>query len=360
MTDNSALEKIIEIKLIQEDAETILSIMKVVHDPIFAITIMPYYALFVHECQMYLGETYIKEEFVKQIKDIRNYIKIFDKGLEKSKKRMHFVDSQQDCIFRSSLRLGFTKNWNIHYNLGTYWTENKHVIGNTQMMADFLNVEDMSDTEVINHRMYNLAKQIGSFAASVKYGLEQINVPPEIAIKNIKTDIGYYCDLNTNRDCNFFVIKNKELNLYLLNLLCNLNFIKHVLRPMFENSNSWMFRIEYIVTYYTYRALVRLKNYGDNNNNGQIKKEPLQEAIHIENDIFCSKFRNCMMHYGIQNQEIYLAESADKPLFGMIDTCFDMDFDSYCKEMRGLANRMTEYLEDCFDFNKVKLKKLGK
>lgn len=345
--------------MIQEDAETILSIMKVVHDPIFAMTIMPYYALFVHECQMYLGRTYIKEDFVKQIKDIRNYIKIFDNGFEKSKKRIHFVDSQQDSIFRSSLRFGFTKNWNIHYNLGTYWTENKHVIGNTQMIADFLSVEDMSDAEAINHRMYNLAKQIGSFVSSVKYELEQVNVPPEIVIKDIRSDIGYYCDLNTNRSCHFFIINNKELNLYLLNLLCNLNFIKYILSPMFENSNSWMFRIEYIVTYYTYRALVRLKNHSDNSNEVQIGSGTLLDAIFRKNGIFCSKFRNCMMHYGIQNQGVVLQENIEKPLFGMIDICFDgMDFDTYCKEMRGLEKLMMEYLEGYFNFNNVKLEKL--
>ena len=41
------LEKMITVRIMQEDAETIFSLMKTERDPIFAMEIIPYYALFI-------------------------------------------------------------------------------------------------------------------------------------------------------------------------------------------------------------------------------------------------------------------------------------------------------------------------
>lgn len=66
------LEKMITVHIMQEDAETIFSLMKTEKDPIFAMEIIPYYALFIQSCQEYMGETFIEETSAVKVKDIRN------------------------------------------------------------------------------------------------------------------------------------------------------------------------------------------------------------------------------------------------------------------------------------------------
>ena len=66
------LEKMITVHIMQEDAETIFSLMKTERDPIFAMEIIPYYALFIQSCQEYMGETFIEGTSAVKVKDIRN------------------------------------------------------------------------------------------------------------------------------------------------------------------------------------------------------------------------------------------------------------------------------------------------
>ena len=85
------LEKMITVRIMQEDAETIFSLMKTERDPIFAMEIIPYYALFIQSCQEYIGETFIEGTSAVKVKDIRNFIKIYGESFGKSKKRKLFL-----------------------------------------------------------------------------------------------------------------------------------------------------------------------------------------------------------------------------------------------------------------------------
>ena len=91
--------------------------------------------------------------------------------------------------------------------------------------------------------------------------------------------INYYCDVNTNkilkRNKIFLKDQTKEVNLFYLHLLCNMNFVKYILRPLFQDGNIWIFRIEYIVSYYTLRAFERLKNYCENNKDITVENEKI-------------------------------------------------------------------------------------
>ena len=62
------LEKMIAIRIMQEDAETIFSLMNTERDSIFAMEIVPYYALFIQSFQEYMGETFVEEAFAKKSK----------------------------------------------------------------------------------------------------------------------------------------------------------------------------------------------------------------------------------------------------------------------------------------------------
>ena len=71
-----------------------------------------------------------------------------------------------------------------------------------------------------------------------------------------------------------------------------MNFVKHILRPLFDDGNMWVFRVEYIVTYYTYRAIERLKHYCDNNIDLCIDLGGVTETLGSAKKLFQSKFRH--------------------------------------------------------------------
>lgn len=172
----SELERLISIRIIQEDTETISSLMSSERDSIFAMEVIPYYALFVQSCQEYMGKDFLSEEIALNIKDIRNHIKSYAESFGKSKRKVASIDQEQDMNFRSKLRFNFLKSWNIHLNLGTYWTEDHHIIGNTQQLAAFIDAKDLSDSES-GKKLYDLGYQIGSFVSSVRSGLSERPYP---------------------------------------------------------------------------------------------------------------------------------------------------------------------------------------
>ena len=141
-------ERLISIRIMQEDAENIYSLLKTEQDSVFGMEIIPYYALFVQSCQEYIGENLLTESIVKDLKDIRNHIKIYANSFGKSQKRVATVDDMQDRDFKEQLKFEFLKNTDIHLNLGMYWTEERIIIGNTQQIADFLSVESMFDPKL--------------------------------------------------------------------------------------------------------------------------------------------------------------------------------------------------------------------
>lgn len=154
------IERLVSIGIIQEDAESIYSLLQTEEDPIFCMEIIPYYALFIQSCQEYMGKVYVLEPVAQDLKDIRNHIKAYSDRFGKSKKRVLSVDDQQNQDFKSQLRFKFLKNKNIHLNLGTYWMNARHIIGNTQQLADFLSVENIFDNK--NREKYSqISYQIG-------------------------------------------------------------------------------------------------------------------------------------------------------------------------------------------------------
>lgn len=96
----------------------------------------------------------------------------------------------------------------------------------------------------------------------------------------------------------------QRIKLVFLHLLCNMNFVKYILRKLFVDDNKWVFRVEYIVTYYTYRALQRLKNYCENNGDIKFDFETASDIFIKGEILFQSNLRNCMMHYGLENRNV--------------------------------------------------------
>lgn len=102
-------ERFISIRIMQEDAESIYSLLQTERDSVFAMEIIPYYALFVQSCQEYIGENVLPESVAKDLKDIRNHIKIYADRFSKSRKRVASVDAAQDKDFKEQLGFEFLK-----------------------------------------------------------------------------------------------------------------------------------------------------------------------------------------------------------------------------------------------------------
>lgn len=220
---------------------------------------------------------------------------------EASYNRIAAVDDAQDRDFKEQLRFGFLKKFNIHLNLGTYWTEEKQIIGNTQQLANFLSVESVFDPK-IKEKNYQMGYHIGSFVSSFRNKLANFSSFPIIERERKSISINYYCDINTNKRNNLLSKgQKKEINLFYLHLLCNMNFVKYILRPLFRDGNIWVFRVEYIVSYYTLRALERLKNYTENNKDITVESKEIHDILKLGELLFKTKVRNCMMHYNLES-----------------------------------------------------------
>lgn len=359
MGELTEYERLISIHIMQEDAESIYSLLQTERDSIFAMEIIPYYALFVQSCQEYMGENLLPESIAKDLKDIRNHIKAYTDGFGKSQRRVATVDDAQDRDFKEQLRFEFLKKISIHLNLGTYWTEEGQVIGNTQQLADFLSVESMFDPK-IKEKNYQIGYHIGSFVASFRDGLADSLSYPIIERERKSISINYYCDINTNKRNNLLSKgQKKEINLFYLHLLCNMNFVKYILRPLFQDGNIWAFRVEYIVSYYTLRALERLKNYCENNKDIIVETKEIYGILKQGELLFTTKLRNCMMHYNLENAGVISFENIDKPFYGIIESCFDgKSYQEYLIELHELSDMIIDFLNNQFDFSDVKLERL--
>lgn len=138
-----------------------------------------------------------------------------------------------------------------------------------------------------------------------------------------------------------------------------MNFVKHILRTLFSDDNTWVFRVEYIVTYYTLRALQRLKNYSENNTDIAVDTPEIDETLNRGDGLFQSKFRNCMMHYDLMGQGVLSLEHIEKPFFGIIETCFEgIDYQAYLTSLREVSDMIIAYLEKQFNCANVELERL--
>lgn len=359
MSEITELERLISVRIMQEDAESIYSLIQTERDSIFVMEIIPYYALFVQAFQEYFGKNLLPESIAKDLKDIRNHIKIYADSFGKSQKRVVSVDDAQDKDFKEQLKFEFLKEMNIHMNLGTYWMNNEQVIGNTQQLADFLSVKSMFDPK-LKEKFSQMGYHISAFVNSVREGFAVSLSCPIVERECTTISVDYYYDINTNTNNNLFLKEHsKKINLFYLHLLCNMNFVKYILRPLFKDGNIWVFRVEYIVSYYTLRALERLKNYCENNKDLDIE---ISEIYNILNDgelLFATKLRNCMMHYNLENAGVISSENIDNPFYGIIENCFGgMSYQEYLVALHNMFDKMIKFLNNQFDFSNVNLEKL--
>lgn len=348
--------------LIENDTKTILSLMKSERDSIFAMNVLPYYALFYHSCSEYLNLSLAEKDTQTHIANIRHYIKALSNGFGKSSKQIDLTDKVQDESYRNQLEYSFLQEANIYYNLGVYFNADKKIIGNTQLMADCLGIKDIFDkSQEYGKKQFEIGKELGSFVSALSAGFKDKTTSATVIRLDKGIKIPYFYDLNTSVEQEILNISNeKQINLFFLYLLSNVNFVSLILEPLVSEENTWSFRIKYVVNYYTVQALKRYKNYCRSNNKcSNVLGFELDEIFTYSEPLFVSTFRNCMMHYGIVDEIKKELFNLDKPLFGLVESCFDrMDFDSFYQKQDIVSKMIIKCLEKQFNIDSVNLEEL--
>ncbi len=364
---------------IKYDCETVYGLSKSLQqDGVTGFGFIPYLTLTAATILEMLSANEIKIEipYSARIKDIRMKLKIFEDGYSKSKRMLLAIDYLQNEIFKNRLTFSFMKNWNIHYNLGIYTNEDKIVIGNTQynyyLLQDnrFLkkNLNEIAAAYEISPNNFNLDEHVGKecyqyactcaqFINSIRSELENFDTP--VTINSNKNIVNfYYADYNTNRKSALLPQgeNGKAIFLYLLHILSTMNFLLYVLNDYEKDDYGWWLKINYIVYYYSIHKLTDLhEHFVQNKLMTQNISDYLNE-MDIKNAKFMnSTFRNCMMHSSLADRNgnsIISSSNLDrtKPLFGLVETCFDgMSYKdlkvSVILEMKRISNILSQWLE---------------
>ena len=322
--------------------------------------IISYLALFCRSFQEYANIELIDKKVDSEIYDTRNSIKIYGNRFGKSKEQFLATDENQDEEFREKLRFDFTKKLNLHYNLGVFFTKDKKIIGNTQLIANALNMNGLSDKEKGKKSYelgYHLAKIINSISMEIANSIPVSNI-----ILQDNLPMLYYDDFNTNKNNFFNRSIGKDINLFMLHILSNINFVKYVLESLFADENLWLFRIKYITIYHAYLGLKKLKAHIENNHTELAYLDKFITSILKNGDfLFTSKFRNCMMHYNMENNGVFAITEEnfnEKELFfGLVEECFNGEsYGKYLDKINCFRQQMEDLITQQFSIEYVHLK----
>ena len=322
------------------DSKNLKNLLKTINnDPIISLFIVPYYSLFCAEAPKVLSKFNIKlPSSFKSIyseNDIRIKLKIFEDKYKKSEDIIKKCDYIQDFIFKNKLLFKSFSYLNLYYNIGVYIIDDK-IIGNTQYAYYIFQdskLLKLSNDDLLRTEFELIPKEIKEYGA---YCSEMINIISYIGdkftvkVKNNNNPIRLkikYKNLNTNT-----LFKNtnyKYINLYILHILCNLNYVYYVVQKIDKNEYGLFMRIYYITYYYSIAKLENLKNYITSNNINSNELDTIFEFLPSISSFKDSEFRSCMMHYEFNNpnkinkniKKEYL--NYNKLLFGLVESIFD-------------------------------------
>ena len=115
-------------ELIKRDGKSLVDLLLHIHDSTVNLSLIPFCALYCRSVKEFLGVEDLESDTEKEVKDIRNGLKIFTGKYSKGKNMAFNSDYQQNQRFKNMLRFSFLKYFNIHYNLGVYFVETGKII----------------------------------------------------------------------------------------------------------------------------------------------------------------------------------------------------------------------------------------
>ena len=340
--------------LIIQDGKVFVDLLLNVHNSAINLSLIPFCALYCRSAKEFLCIENTGNEIEKEVKDIRDGLKIFTDKYTKGKKMVSKMDNQQNEVFKNKLRFPLTKILNIHLNLGVSFNEQARVVFNTQLANFYLNIiQNNEDSDGEHARV--VGEKLGSEIAEilVKYcGID--NLKEKGTHLNAVPKYGYI-DFNTNRNNDFFSKEfDKETNLIILHMLSTIGFVNNLLVPVFQDKNIWLLRIIYITAHNTWLGIKRINQHFEQNHSIRIKNLNFTDD---DLNLFSTSFRNCMMHYDLVDKSechVILQEWYDpqKPLYGLVESCFSgLNFNQYYEKIYNLSQKLEEYLLSYFKVN---------
>lgn len=183
--------------LILTEGRIISNLCLNVRDSSISLSIIPFCALYCKSAKEFFDIKSTSYDVEKDVKDLRNGLKIFNDKHSKKLKMATKSDKQQDEEFKSKLRFKILRKFNVHLNLGVYFTEEGNVVFNTQLANFYLNIPHSKSA-------FKIAEALGSEIAQILIEQYKINdFLEQSMIFNPVAKYGYI-DFNTNRKDLFF------------------------------------------------------------------------------------------------------------------------------------------------------------
>lgn len=314
----------ITLMTINDECDILRNLLTHYREPNLSISLMPYCALFCVEVSNRFEDMGISLEQIYgpfSINVMRARLKLMNDKMGKVIKLVESIHHDQDLVFREKLRFAWMGKLNFYYNLGITFYNNK-IMGNTYFFVSLLDKKDGHYPEPCGPEAFKFAKGIGQTLAIVNNlsSMIQRNKPD---IRNCELEI-LFKDINVNRR-KIFAIKGKEcraLSILLLNVLGNINFANYLVEDIIGD-NTWKLRVQYISMYYAKKMMSRVAERTED----MMVSKRIKDCMNHLYPIFNQRFRSCMMHYSFAEKgQILIKEKyfdIEKPLYGLVDSCFD-------------------------------------
>lgn len=102
-------------ELIKRDGKSLVDLLLHIHDSTVNLSLIPFCALYCRSVKEFLGVEDLESDTEKEVKDIRNGLKIFTGKYSKGKNMAFNSDYQQNQRFKNMLRFSFLKYFRFLY-----------------------------------------------------------------------------------------------------------------------------------------------------------------------------------------------------------------------------------------------------
>lgn len=350
----------ITLMTINDECDLLVNLANIYRDPNISLTMLPYYALFCVEAGKRFEEMGIPLEQISDgpfsINITRARLKLFNDRMGKVIKLINTIHYDQDQLYRNKYKSVLRKRLNLYGNMGITFYE-KRIMANTYFIISLMDKKDGHYVDISGPEAFEFGKSIGQAIANIFNISIQIqrNVP-DIIKKDITV---LYKDININRR-KIFAICGKDsraLSILLLNVLGNLNFTNYFVEDII-GENTWKLRIQYISMYYAKEMISRVAERTED----RLVSIRMEACINNLHPIFNQRFRNCMMHYSFAEKGQNLIEEKyfdiEKPLYGLIESCFDGKcYEVFSSEVKDNIYMMESLLNSMLLVDSLKLKR---
>lgn len=356
-----------EITIIKRDFDLLRKLIPNITNDV-QTQMIPYSALFCYEALTYFKKHNVSVDITQtskySIKDMRQKAKFFDLSVNKLVQSINNVDTMQDKYFVNLMRYPQLGCWNLHTNLGIYYDNNKHIVGNTHyayyIFQDEKSIskpqDKMNGLELEGKELQAFGYDIGVIIGGISSALKETSDFMESDVLP-KGNTYLSQDFNTNRCTTIGNEKYKFVRLFLLHVVSSIGFIMYCLKSKVIRDTGLLLRLEYITYHYALKRIDGILRYCKVNPH-EISDSNLVrmlESIDCTNSNNLRKldFRNCMMHFELKEKAGNSLISEEKlnlavPFCGLVETQFNLSYNEYQalieKELVYLYDTISEYL----------------